>query len=155
MVQLSLGEVLHEPLFMDVFTVIRRSETISDYGRSKTVNIYHRGINGIVSPASSKQLERLRDYDIQGKAISIVTNFKIRGSSKNTKKRYKPDIICWGSDYYVVSAIDDNSRYGEGWIHALASSTDFVDTSPAEEIETIGADFSESVNSGYIPCLCQ
>lgn len=152
MPQLDLREALLDPMMVDFFAVVRRQESITQKGRSSTVK---RRFNtfGIVDAASPNDLDRLEDYQFQTKAISVVTQFKLRGVSQQSKKNYQPDLIFWASDYFLVRTVEDYSRYGAGWIQAIATSTDFIDEAPGMDGYIPSCNFTDLRNSGYIPCF--
>lgn len=153
-----MSDALLEPLFQDFFTVLRRREDITNKGRSSLTSSRFPGTMGVVTAASPNDLERLGEYQFQGSALSIVTRFKLRGIAKqaNASKpdpQFQPDLVYWSGDYYTVVTVEDYSRYGSGFIQAIAVSQDFIDDAPEEGISRGIMDFSNPANSGLLTCL--
>lgn len=153
MPQLDLREALLDPLLIDRFQVVRRAETVNNYGRSTTKNLYFNTF-GVVDSASPNDLQRLGDYQFQGGAISVVCQFKLRGVSQEARQNYQPDLIQWDSATYIVVTVENYSRYGAGWIQAIAvETTPFVSEAPGPDGYIPSLTFTDPRNSGYLPCF--
>lgn len=131
MPSLDVSEAFLEPMFLDGFVVLRQAETISNKGRSVITPEEIDGLFGTVCAASPNDLERLRDYEFQGNAISIVTNFMLRGVSAANNQGFQPDVIVWAGDQYTVVTVQDYARYGVGFIQAIAVERTYVGLPPA------------------------
>ena len=79
---IDVSGVLLDPAFADKFTVNRRLETVGIFGRA-SVQTFVFETFGVVTSASPNDLSRLADYDSFGRAISIVTRFKLRGETRD------------------------------------------------------------------------
>lgn len=152
MIGLDLSDALCDPLLLDTFSVTRRIETISPNGRPVTINSVKSGIFGTVCAASPTDLQRLGDYQVQGKTISIVTQYRLHGAVKSGATSYQPDVVNWNGSNFLVILVDDYSQYGAGWMQAIATSKDNVDQSPVD-IYQPSAIFTSRKNSELIP-LC-
>lgn len=152
MPSLDLSDAYLEPSFLDTITVVRRAQNNDTNGRVQTTNAYFSTYANI-DAASPDQLERLPEQEYQGKTLSIVTKFRLRGASAQGTQSYQPDIILYEGDSYVVSLIDDYSRYGPGWIQAIATSTNWVDQAPQGNNGSPSARFNLPANSEYLPCF--
>lgn len=121
--------------FLDTIAVFRRLETVSSKGRDTTTDTAYWNVNAVVCPASGSDLERLPDYEVSKKYISVVTNFRLQMDSTGPNgTKYKPDIVKWADDHFIVETLDDASRYGLGFVEAICSSTDYQDPPPTPEI---------------------
>lgn len=119
---LDVSTVLLDPDFTDNFSVTRRQETVDNNGFSTVVPVTTQQI-GVVTAASPNQLDRLAEADIFKRAINVVTKFKLQGEVVG----YKPDLVVWRGDNYIVKEIDLYPQYGAGFIQALCVSEDLVD----------------------------
>lgn len=130
MVAMNLSHALRNTRFQASITVIRRKQVMTD-GRMSTQNNEYK-TRGIVTAASGNDLQRLGDVQVQGKAISIVTRFLLRGQSSSRKsgETYQPDIVKYRGDQFLVVLAEDYSAYGEGWVQAIATSLDYIDQAP-------------------------
>ena len=151
MPSLDLSDAFNESTFLDAIVVLRRQEIVSSKGRS-TVSTSQIPTYANVDAASPDQLERLADAQFQGKTLSIVTKFRLRGVSEQGSSGYQPDVIQYNGDSYIVQLIDDYSRYGVGWIQALATSINFVDQSP-ENLIGASLRFNLPANSEFVACF--
>lgn len=117
----------------DVFQVIRRPETVNDSGESETTDASPVDAQGVICAASPEDLERLDDNDRMQRTISIVTQYRLRGTSRSGAQDWKPDIIVWpkaSGEKYEVKLVEPYTRYGAGFVQALAGSIMAVDAPP-------------------------
>lgn len=122
--QLDLSDAFDES-FTECFTVLRRQETIPSIGPA-TISTTSYSAEGVVTAASPNDLKRLPEFDMSRKAISIVTQFRLQLNSVG----YKPDIVQWGGDNFLLVLLDDYSHYGAGFVEAIAASIDYQDVPP-------------------------
>jgi hypothetical protein len=118
------------PELMDEFVVIRRTQYIDDHGRTQIVpqNIT---AYGAVYPSSPNDLERLPEGETITKAITIITHFRIRGPSRNSRGiQSQPDHINWHSTEFVVRDVNDYSGFGRGFVSVIAMSIQPVGPAP-------------------------
>ncbi len=116
----------------DPFLVIRRIETVNAYGEAGNKPPERIDAFGAVYPTGSNSLVREDAYSTGLNTIKVVTQFKLRGPSKEATNRgtdvpYKPDIILWKGSHYVVVSLNDYSQYGAGFVEAECMSTDYID----------------------------
>jgi hypothetical protein len=104
-----------DPSFYDELTVTRTTETINIHGRTAQVATTENFI-GVVTPASPSDLERLPEAERMKKAISVYTQYRLRGVGPG----YDADIIHWHGTPYQVSNLNDYSGYGVGFISVTA-----------------------------------
>lgn len=144
---LDVSDVLLDPDFTDTFIVNRRVEVVSSAtGRSATT-VFKKPTFGVVTATGSDDLSRLQDADVFKRSITIVTKFKLRGEVEdNAKTNWKPDLITWRGDNFIVKVIDLYPQFGAGFVQAICSSEDLVDQPPAET----SLQFDNRVNSSYL-----
>lgn len=133
MPMIDISIALTSLMLADVFMVIRRTETVDQYGESTITTQTFFPVYGTVQAASSNDLKRLPDEQHQGKNLSIVTKFPLQGVAPGMQ----PDIIQWpmnnagaNADNFVVAYLDDYSQYAQGFVQAIARSIDMVDFTP-------------------------
>ena len=115
---------------LERFTVLRRRETVDDYGRSQIVTTRHVA-TGSIAPSGDNTLARDENYQTQGNTITVITQFMLRGPSKDAGSRgYQPDVIEWDGSHYVVSTLNDYATYGNGVVSADCLSIDMIDLAP-------------------------
>lgn len=126
MPSLDVSDAFDESFF-DTFTLIRRVETVGNTGFATKAETVTPNQLGVVTAASPNDLKRLPEADISLKSIVIVTQVRLQLASTNADptKTTKADVVQWANDYYQVALVEDYSRYGQGYIYALAQATDF------------------------------
>jgi hypothetical protein len=112
--------------FADRFDVIRRPETISQSGRSVPSQVTVAGLLGTIYPTGDNSLVRQTDYQLGRKTLTIVTPYRLQMAAPG----YQPDLVLYRGNQYVVSAIEDFSQYGAGFIVAEVSSILAIDAPP-------------------------
>ena len=115
-----------DPSFIDSYTIIRRAQRISQFGRVQMVERRWTGY-GVVTAASPNDLLRVPEMQYMNKAILITTQWKLQGPSPGMQ----PDEIIWpptlAGSQYLVRSVDDYSRYGRGFVKCVCISIDAVD----------------------------
>lgn len=128
MALLDVSEVLTDPDFCDTFPVKRRSEVMGNNGRMSVDTKDMEGV-GVVCVASPSDLRRLPEDQRTGRAISVVTQFRLRASAPD----YQPDLVGWQGDFYVVSDIQPYTHFGAGFVQAICTSMSAQDQAPVED----------------------
>lgn len=119
--------VLGSAVAGDEFIVIRRVETVGDNGES-SVEVFRYPAAGSIQPEGDNDLEREADFDTGVHTIAVITPFRLRLSATDGKGvSFKPDIVGWNGNNYVVKTVEDYSHFGRGLIQAICTSEDFVD----------------------------
>lgn len=143
---LDISDVLLDPSFTDTFQVQRRLETVDINGRS-TTRTSTSNTFGVVTAASPNDLSRLPDADVYHRVLSVVTQFKLRGETADgSGSNWKPDLIVWRGDNYIVKEVDLYPQFGAGFVQAVCASEDLVDRPPSETAFV----FTSKSNSFYI-----
>lgn len=116
MPQLDVSEVLDDPLFQDVFDWTVTTITVVDNGRPETTTTVFPDTVGVV------QMDRGRNRDLLAEGAAIIGSIEIhtraRLSAGNDTKA--ADGILWDGNRYLVTHVDNYSRYGAGYICAHA-----------------------------------
>lgn len=120
-----------DPDFWDTITVIRRQQTTSNKGRGGSIDMPTAGVLAVITPATGSVLDRLPDYDVSKKYIAVVTPFRLQLAATGPGGiTYKPDLVQWAGDTFIVQQLDDASRYGIGFVEAVCSSLPYQDPPP-------------------------
>lgn len=118
MAQLDVSEVLFDPDLADTFTVIRQAESINNQGRSVLTPTEYPNIVGVVTATSPAELLRRDDGQMMPRKISVVTVFRLRGPAPG----FQPDQIQIDGVTFTITEILPFSRFGRGFVEALATS---------------------------------
>jgi hypothetical protein len=117
-------------LFWDTVTVIRRTTTVSQYGRVTTADTQF-AMQAVVTAASPDDLSRVPEYELMNKTISIYSIERLQGPADDgLGNQTMPDLVQWHGSTYVVRMLDDYSGYGQGFIHAVCEGVQAVDPPP-------------------------
>jgi hypothetical protein len=129
---IDVDDVLRDPdIAGTTFSVIRRAETVNNYGETTTTDTVIPNCIGAIFPTGDNSLVREEGYTTKSATITVVTTFFLRGASKQAGANYQPDIVLWNGDHYLVSTVNDYSQYGAGMIEAECIATEFVPQAPA------------------------
>ena len=114
MAQIGVSELLLDPDFIDPVSLIHRSVTVNDFGKTvlteQTVNTI-----GSVQPASGKQLERLPE----ALRIADVRSFFIKAEIVADATNKYPDIIVFQNHRFQVQVTKPWLNWGAGWNEGL------------------------------------
>jgi hypothetical protein len=124
---LNVSNTVRSPMFADAIVVKRRPEVISSKGVSTVPTVVTTPTLGVVTAANPNDLMRLEESDRTERTISIVSEFRLQA----TVKGFKPDIVVWRGDNYVVKDVQPYPQFGPGFVQALAGSIDYQDVNPA------------------------
>lgn len=124
---LDVSEVLTSPEFMDTVDVIRRSQVTNQFGEP-VITSTKITISAVVTNAGPNDLKRLPEAQLFDSVISVITQFRLRGVSKDkTGASFQPDLVVWDGATYIVSTLDNYSRFGAGFMESLCTETDYVE----------------------------
>lgn len=114
----------------DAFTVIRRRQIVGQNGRASTDRTYLR-LLGVIVPTGKNDLTRAAAFEIQAKTIDIITTARLFGPARDiANQQYMPDIIVWAGSHFIVTEIEDFTRFGGGFVEAHCTSVDYIDPGP-------------------------
>ena len=121
-------------LFMDSITVWRIVETIAQTGRVIRKRTPYYNVAAVVVPSSPADLERLPDYQLMSKSITIYSpSFRLQGpiiDKVSGNQTTHPDEIDWHGSTFVIRHEEDYSGYGRGFTMAIAESIVALDGPP-------------------------
>jgi len=148
MAYLDLSDAVCAPDLTDRFVVQRRLETVGVNGRSSVTPATYVGVLGVVTAASANDLERLPEEDRMGRNLSIVTRFRLQGPTVG----FKPDVVIWRGDSYLVKSLDPYPQFGSGFYQAIVGSLDAVDQAFVPPAPGRVA-FNQAAQSGEVACF--
>jgi hypothetical protein len=150
MAEIDVTDVLFDAdVAGDTFTVLRRIETVSQFGISSSRVTAIPNVVGSVQPTGDNSLIREDAYDAQAKTIKVFTSFRLRGVSADGSGTYKPDQIVWNGDVYEVKVLDDYTQFGGGMTEAECVQIAYNGPPPDQLLPRVGRlDFSQIANSG-------
>ena len=122
-----------DPSFLDFITIYRINQTIDKNGRVIRFRRAFTNIAAVVTATSPADLQRLPDYELMNKSISVYCpDFRLQGPVRNDTGvlQTQPDEIYWHGSTFVVISLMDYSGYGRGFTSAIAASIDAVDAPP-------------------------
>jgi len=122
--------VLSSPMLVDTFNVIRRTETVNNSGESVLGLTATVGVYGVVKPIGDR-LDRKADADSDQKDLRVFTKFALRGSARDgVPTDWKPDLVFWQGNNFIVVNVRDWGRYGVGYIAAECNALELVSMPP-------------------------
>lgn len=135
MADIDVTDLLIDPDLAEPLVIQRQKETVTDKGReTNTVETFHSF--GVVQPKDTaiggNEVTRGADGMFRAAALIIITPFRLRGPGPG----YQPDQVIWQGDPYVVTLVNNFTRYGAGFVYAELSSTDIQDAPPAGSAPT-------------------
>lgn len=127
MPSVDVSEVLFDPDLADTFDVLRQAETVTTHGRTELKESLYPNVIGVVTTTSPGELQRRDDGQMMPRKISVVTMFRLRGPSPG----FQPDQIQYCGVRFTVTEILPFSRFGKGFVEALATSMSAINVAPA------------------------
>jgi hypothetical protein len=107
---LDMSDMMSDPDFAQEFTYLRRYENVDLKGRSQWFSKPNPGI-GIIQPLTGQTLRQMPSLAAIDGVIEIWTALTLQTLTKDTK----PDIICFGGNHYLVTAIPGDWQYIGGF----------------------------------------
>lgn len=117
---LDVSDILLDPDFADVLIVTRSVQTFTNGYASNSSKSWQ--ISGVVTMVGGQELIREPSGERNKQTIRVATKARL------TDGRIKSDgitmdtadILTWNGNQYTVVQVDDYSRYGEGFVQAVA-----------------------------------
>lgn len=117
---INVDELMDDPDFVtDTLVVLRTSEAVNAQGRNVVTKSPPLPFRGTIVPARARDLQRLPEGSSSSGVIVIITVERLTPGNPRTGK--PADQIRWKDDLYVVSALDDYSEYGAGFVCAICT----------------------------------
>jgi hypothetical protein len=126
MAEIDVSDIALDPMVAgETFQVLRRQDTINDFGESSTQDVLLPGV-GAVFPSGDNSLLREEAFQTMQNVITVVTQFALRGSGVDESgTKFQPDIVLWGGNYYQVRSTNNFNQYGAGFVEAECISIDY------------------------------
>jgi hypothetical protein len=113
---LDVSEVLLDPDFADALVCTRQDQMVGNDGIAVNATADTPFV-GIVTAASGNNLVRTPDGAYTKGDICIITPYVLRTSATGDGVA---DILTWNGIRYTVTQVNDYSRYGSGFVWAVA-----------------------------------
>lgn len=120
-VLVSLGIACQE------FSVVRRQETVNQYGESVKTEVAMGPFIGAVQPIGERSLLREEMYSTATNGITVWSTFPLNNVAREADgTKYQPDLVYWKGDYYIVRSQDDWTQFGAGFTKVECIGFDYV-----------------------------
>lgn len=119
MADLDVAEILDDPDFVDMVSVVRRSQVVDEHGRATISSTTIKGVVMAISPTGRNDVERLDDSQKQLRSIKAVTRFRLQGPTVGMHA----DMVSWQGSMYLVAVVDPYTQFGGGFVEAILVST--------------------------------
>lgn len=113
MALIDVSELMTDPDFTNTISLTRRTQTISDYGKTILTGTATT-ITAIVQAGSGEVLKRNPEYSVMEDWITIYAKFDFRADGNG----YYADLITWNSRDFQVKTVTDYSNWGDGYTRA-------------------------------------
>ncbi|MCX5516231.1 hypothetical protein C3941_19775 [Kaistia algarum] len=110
---LDVSDVLADPDFADTLVLTRSTQTTGSNGRATRTSVQST-ISGVVTSNSGDVLKRFPDLARVGGSILVHTTARLVASADNVEA----DVLTWRGRDYTVSALNDYSSFGAGFVVA-------------------------------------
>lgn len=104
----------------------RRPQTIVNTGRGAIGPIMTYTAQAVVVAKTPDDLERGPDYQIMQRTIQVDTSFALQGPASG----FQPDEVIWHGTTFIVTSIEDFSKFGVGFVSAICRSVIATDVPP-------------------------
>lgn len=114
MATIDVTELLGDADFVDSFSVIRRVDSVNNYGENVLSESTTSGVVGSVQPASPDDMQRLPDSVRRRDAITVYSVTRISPDAY-------PDVVLWGGKKYQAQTSEDFGNYGAGYTKTICT----------------------------------
>lgn len=123
--------MLLDPQFTDRFAVVRRVQSVNNFGEVSTQNTTTHNVLGIVTPARPGDLRRVPETERGHRTLTVFTRNRLNSASQklntNPPTQLQPDYLLWNGDTFIVKEVLPWTRYGPGWVRVIATSVDSIE----------------------------
>lgn len=123
MPELDVSFMTSDPMLSDSFAIIRRTETISDKGRSVVDETMVPDCVGVITWKDNADLIRLPEGQMVPREIFVASQTPIYGAVRGKQ----PDLILYLGERYLVRQVLPYSRFGGGTYEVMATSETAMD----------------------------
>lgn len=120
MPDIDVSELLVDPDFVDNFQISRTQSAVGNDGRAHQSAAVVFDVEGVVVPKGTK-LVQIEEGQRLESVIEVYVAFQLTAGQDTVS----PDIIKWGMRSFRVVAVEDWSRYGEGFVKATCFELSF------------------------------
>lgn len=124
---LDVSEVLSDPEFTETITVIRRAIVMVKGRATVPAPVTYNDVVAVVNSGVSNLDRASGDQQNMPNKISVHTQFFLQGPAPG----FEPDYVVYRGDNYIVTSLDDYSKYGDGFVRADCASVASIDSPPA------------------------
>jgi len=121
---LDASDILLDPDLAEWIEIRRRAETVTDKGRA-TMRLEPYRAPAVIFNEQSDLISN-PDERHTPSVIAVHTRFRLRGTAPG----YQGDLLKWAGAWYLVTKVNDNSRYGRGFIMATCAAIAAQDAPP-------------------------
>lgn len=114
---LDFSDVILSLEFNDTFSVIRRTESVSEVtGRSTITEVQTDGLIGIVTfgAGGNRRVEEAQDAS---RTLNVTTKFRLHETSPGVQ----PDIVLYNGQRFTITKVEPWHRIGSGFVVAQAN----------------------------------
>ncbi len=115
MANLDVSDILLDPDFSQAVIIQRAAQTVTDQGLTAT-SADRAQITAVIVPAGSLDLSRGADAEMLKGKIHVYTQFPLTAGDETVGA----DVVFWQGRRYTVSAVDDYTQFGVGFVDATA-----------------------------------
>ena len=110
---IDVTELLGDADFVDSFSVIRRVNSVNNYGENVLSESTISAV-GSIQPASPDDMQRLPDSVRRRDAITVYSVTRISPDAY-------PDVVVWNGKKYQAQTSEDFGNYGAGYTKAICT----------------------------------
>ena len=110
---IDVTELLGDADFVDSFSVIRRVNSVHNYGENVLSESTISAV-GSIQPASPDDMQRLPDSVRRRDAITVYSVTRISPDAY-------PDVVVWNGKKYQAQTSEDFGNYGAGYTKAICT----------------------------------
>lgn len=110
---IDVTELLGDADFVDSFSVIRRVNSVNNYGENALSESTISAV-GSIQPASPDDMQRLPDSVRRRDAITVYSVTRISPDAY-------PDVVVWNGKKYQAQTSEDFGNYGAGYTKAICT----------------------------------
>lgn len=126
MATLDVTEILSDPDFCDTVTITRETETIGSNGRPIITTETFPGVVGVIVAGHGDMLKRFPELTRVEGSVMVYTTFRLAAATQTTQA----DQMTWNGVNYRLTALNDWTNFGAGFVSAIFTMTDLLEASP-------------------------
>ena len=121
--------MLLDPEFTDRFAVVQRIQSVDANGTVSTSDKILHNVIGVVLPTTPTELKRYKDKEFGQRTLKVITRYRLNSAAVAVAgQQRQPDHILHQGDRFIVVDLKPFTQYGPGWVLALVTSVDSVET---------------------------